>query len=357
MAIEETKEGRQLRYGYNEANSATFGTAAGDADTYTQVACEHFDIEPDLKGHDIPGSFGTRQPQYMGTHTNTKGSMPDFNVKGVVSNNEIAQFAYAHFQKVVEGAATPFTKVFTPFATLPDFSASAGHWLTWAVGYPVVTTSHKAEGCICNRFKISCNRNEFMMFDTGWKAHGVPAIDSAVYESGTWELGLIAPGGVSGKATDYGRLAFNDIDLAFLDFDDDVSPSADIITLQSFEIESEYAIVEGIKPSGAGSFQTYGLANWGGTFRIELLKDSQVEAALANVKANSGIRFQVNWGAAGALVAGEFESIMYGKISPDGIAFDKDGLIGAVLSGTIAGPDTTTDAWKVTHSDTIDHTW
>lgn len=357
MAIEETKEGRQLKYGYNEADSGTFGTAAGDADTYTQVACEHFDFEDDLKGHDIPGAYGVRQPQYLGTHTTTKGSMPEFNVKGVLSNDEIAQYAYAHFQKVTEAEGTPYTKVFTPFATLPDFSADAGHWLTWAVGYPVVTTSHKAEGCICHRFKISCDRNEFMMIDTGWKAHGVPDQDSAVYESGTWELGLDEPGGADAKATDYGRLHFNNIDIMTLDFDDVVSPSLDSISLQSFEIESEYSLVEGILPDGAGSFQSYGFANWGGTFKIGLLKDSQVEAALANVRANSGIRFQVNWGAAGALVAGEFESIMYGKISPDGIAFDKEGLVSAVISGTIAGPDVSTDAWQISHADTIDRSW
>ena len=142
-----------------------------------------------------------------------------------------------------------------------------------------------------------------------------------------------------------------------LDFDDAVSPTTDTITLQSFEIEAEYALVEGIKPDGSGSFQSYGLANWGGTFRIELLKDSQVEAALANVRANSDVRFQVNWGAAGALVDGELESIVYGKISPDGIAFDKEGLIGAVISGTIAAPAITTDAWTLSMANLIDRTW
>ena len=357
MAIEEPKEGRQLRYGYNEADSGTFGTVAGDTDTFTHVACEHFDIEPDLKGHDIPGAFGTRQPQHQSSHTSTKGSMPDFNVKGVVSTNELDEYAYAHFQKVAEVVGSPFTKVFSPFSTHPDFSASAGHWLTWAVGFPVAATSHVAEGCICHRFKLSMNRNEFMMFDTGWKAHGVTDIDSTVYEAGTWETGLAGPGGADAILTDYGRLNWADFDIMALDFDDAVSPTADKICFQSMEIESEYQIVEGIRPDGAGSFETFGLANWDGTFKITMLKDSQVEAALANVRANADVRFQLNKGAAGALVATEFESIMYGKISPDGIAFEKDGLIGATISGTLSSPDTSTDAWKVSFPNLTDRTW
>ena len=195
------------------------------------------------------------------------------------------------------------------------------------------------------------------MFDTGWKAHGTTDITSTVYEDGTWEMGLAGPGGADAKATEYGRVHWSDLDIMTLDFDDAISPTADAICFQSMEIESEYQTVDQIKPDGAGSFQGYGLAGWGGTFRITVLKDAQVEAALANVRANSGIRFQINKGAAGALLGGEFQSIMYGKISPSGITFEKEGLIGAVISGTIMAPDVSTDAWDLRWANTIDRSY
>lgn len=353
--METPYEGREMRVGYNEADSGVFGTPAADSDTFTMVPLEGFDMEAGLVGHEIPGAFGSKQPQHQGSHTTTDGAIPVFNTKGIMSLNEIDEYAYAHFQKVVEGD-TPFTKVFTPMATHPDFSANAGHWLTWAVGFPVAATSHVAEGCIANRFKLSINRNEFMMMDVGWMGHGVTDVTSTVYEDGTWELGLDGPGG-SDAGPDYGRVHWTQLDILTIDFDDVVSPLADAVCFQSIEMEMEYQIVDMLKPDGAGSFQSWGLAQVGGTFTITILKDSQAEAALQNVRTNSGLRIQINKGAAGATSAGEFESIMYGKISPDGIAYEKEGLIAATISGTMSAPNDSTDMWKVSLSNSIDRSW
>ena len=195
MAMDEFKEGRQVKYGFNDADSGTFKTAAADANTFTQVMAEHFDIDRDLQGHDIPGSHGSRQKVHANTLTTTKGAMGKFTVSGPASIFELDQYLYAFSQKVVEGAATPFTKVITPFSTHPDFSANAGHFLTWAIGYPVVTTSWKAASCVCTRLKCSIERGQFMQFEADWVSPEAPAVNSAVYESGTWEVGLDGPGG------------------------------------------------------------------------------------------------------------------------------------------------------------------
>lgn len=356
MALDELKEGRQMRYGYNETNSGTFGTPASDSDTFTRIACEHFNMDPDLQGHDIPGAHGTRNVVHANTFTTAYGSMPKFSVSGPVSIFEVDEYFYAHTQKVIEGA-TPFTKNFTFFSTHPGFDNDEGHFLTWAEGYPVATTSWKMTSCICTRLKLSCERHEFMQFESEWIGVAVTK-NSAVYESGTWEFGLDGPGGSDAKTSEYGFLHFDKIKRIEIDFDDVISPIGDKVILHAFEFETAYDLTDGISPDGVGSFEAIALALRGGTFKIEILKDAYSEACLANVSGNSSITITIGWGDADALVQGEMEFIVKGKIAPDGITTDKEGIVRSVIAGTISGAnDSSDEPYIVNLSNGIDRSW
>ena len=126
----ETYETRQVRYGY--AEQTAFDTPEIDSAGIAEITCDAFDIDPDVMIHELPLNHGTRQPVEQLTVHSIIGSAAKFTVQGPVDLNDIDQFAYAHFQKVIEGADTEFTKTFTYFSTHPDFSADAGHFLTFA---------------------------------------------------------------------------------------------------------------------------------------------------------------------------------------------------------------------------------
>ena len=89
-----------------------------------------------------------------------------------------------------------------------------------------------------------------------------------------------------------------------------------------------------------------------------MLKDSIAEEALQQVRANTGGTFIVRWGAAGAPERGDLEITATFKIDPDGITFPQDGIIGAVIVGTIAmEDDQLTEPLIIKLSNNIDRTW
>lgn len=357
MAVDEFKEGRQSRYGYNDVDSGTFKTAASDSDTYTEISAEHFDIDRDLQGHDIPGSHGTRQVVHANTLTTPKGAMAKFTVSGPASIFQIDEYLYAFSQKVVE-ASTPFTKVFTPFSTHPDFSANAGHYLTWASGYAVNTTSWKATSCICTRIKFSIERNGWLMFEADWVSPTVPAVNSAVYESGTWEFGLDGPGGSDAQSSQYGYLHWSDLDRMSMDTDATPSPLAEGVVFHAMEFELGYEGVEGIHPDGSGGYNNIGLSGLFGNFSLTIQKDSISEGALTAQSGNLPVNMIIGWGVAGALQDGEFEAVIRGKFNPDGYAVDKEGLNKVVLSGTMSSAnDSSDDMYQISLANSIDRSW
>ena len=357
MAIGDLKEGRQWIYAYNEADSGTFKTPAADSDTFTRINCEHFNIERGLVGHDIPGSHGTRQVVEANTFTTAKGAMAKFTVQGPLSLNEVDQYLYAHTQKVVE-ASTPFLKTFTPFVTHPDFSASAGHFLTWASGSPTAAQSQKAISAVCSRFKMIQERNKFAMIETDWVSPEPATVDSTVAEDGTFEFGLKGPGGADDSTNDYGFLHWNSLDIITMDFDGVASPIADALVFEQIEFELQYEDVEGCHPDGTGGYDSLAMKGLTGTFQITIKRDSYSQNAFANVAGNNAVTIILGWGAAGALIDGEMEVTLHGKVNPDGIAEDKEGIASMVISGTLAATnDAATPMYSIKLSNGIDRSW
>lgn len=287
-------EVRQTRFGY--AEQSDFQTAEVDGSAINEVTCDPFDIDPDVMIHELPPNHGTQQPVEQSTAHSVQGSAATFSVVGPVDLNDIDQFAYAHFQKVIEGVDTEFTKTFTYFTTQPDFSADAGHFLTWIKRLPTASTSQKVKGCIAPRFKLSAERDNLLLFETDWVALGT-TLDTS-NPSGTWT-----------PRTGSGLVYFNDIVSATLTHGAALaSPTA--LTMQSFEVEGVYE-TEKLGHSATDGFEEHGIKTRSGSFKIKMLRDSTADEALISLKTGELVQFDVDFGELTISVTGKIESLAY----------------------------------------------
>ena len=294
-----TYESRQVRFGYKEQTD--FDVAEVDGAAINEITCDSFDIDPDVMIHELPHNHGTQQPVEQTTAHTVQGSSAKFTVSGPVNLNDIDQFAYAHFQKVVEGADTEFTKTFTYFGTHPDFSSDAGHFLTWIKRLPEASTSQKVKGCIAPRFKLSAERDGMLMFESDWVALGT-TVDTS-NPSGTWT-----------PDDGTGFLYFNDIVSATLTHGGDLaSPlmaSAVALTMQSFEVEGACE-AEKVGHSSVDGFEQHGIKTRSGSFKIKMLRDSTADEALVSLKEGELVEFDVDFGTLTISVTGKIEALEY----------------------------------------------
>jgi hypothetical protein len=347
-------EGREVLVGV--ALETTFKTRIVDAGTFTVIKGEPHEINPDVKVHEVPGATGGKSPVYDHTISTIAGSTPRVPIAGPLSIFEIDMFLAATFQEVTEAASTPFTKIFKPFTGLqPDFTTATlgtGAWaLTYVKGFPVADTSWALTSCIGESMKISAERDSYVKFECGLVSLEPAEFDSDAHADATWERGLDGPGGADAAAEFYGMKFTGNITAATLDYND-AGPAA--IALQSFTLEYTQEVT-GESPDGSGGYLNYGIKNRAGTGEIVLLKDAQVEAALANWIANGYVKFIIRWGAAGAAVDGEMQITATGKITD--VKFDESGILGATITFNLAAPDNDSDMIEVRLSNDIERSW
>jgi len=289
-----TYETRQVRFGY--AEQSVFATAEADDAAFNEITCDPFDIDPDVTIHETAHNHGTRQPVEQTTVHSVQGSSAKFSVACPVDLNDIDQFAYAHFQKVVEGADTEYTKTFTYFSEHPDFSSDEGHFLTWIKRLPIAGASQKVKGCISTRFKLSAERDGLLLYDSDWISLGTTNDESN--PTGTWT-----------PQDGSNFLHFNDIVSATLTHGAALS-SPTALTMQSFEIEGSCE-AEKIGHDSTNGFEQYGLKNRNGTFKIKMLRNSTADEALISLKSGELIQFDVDFGTLTISVTGKIESLEY----------------------------------------------
>lgn len=343
------KEGRQIRQGWNEADSGTFKTAAADSDTYVAPAIEPIVFDRGLTGHTIPGTYGTRNQTHDNTITNTKGSMMKFPINGAFNYLDSDQLLYGWFQAVTEDAGTPFVKVLTPFITHPLFDQDAGHYMTFVKGYPAAGTSWKSNSSICSRMKVSVDRDAhdaMLWVESDWIGIDAGVVTSTAYADATFT-----------RTAPAGFLYFNDVSRFLIDFNDSLSPTADIGILQGISFEFIHD-VEGISPV-SGGWGTFGISNRQMNFEIRTLKDANFESMLTSQSGDGDIRIALNFGTAGTpTTTGDVEFDVYGKINPDGIVVDEEGILGATITGTISQQDSqATEPSTITIANAIDRAW
>lgn len=325
-------ETRQTRFGY--AVQSVFDTAEADGVAIAELTCEPFDIDPDVMIHELPHNHGTRQPVEQTTAHTVQGSSAKFSVSGPVDLLDIDQFAYAHFQDVIEGEGAGFLKTFTYFTTHPDFSADEGHFLTFIKRMPEASTSSKVKGCVATRFKLSAERDDMLKYETDWVALGTS--DDTSNPSGTW---------TPRDGEDY--LYFNDIVSATLSKTGLLSPVA--LTMSAFEVEGVYE-ADKVGHDATNGFVQHGFKNRTGSFKISMLRDETADEAIISMKEGELVQFDVDFGTLTISVTGKIESMEY----------DSEGLLinsitCRMLSSYTAG--SVGECLTVTVANSVDRAW
>ena len=344
-------EGRECRIGL--AMETTFKTRVVDGGTFTEIKADPGEVDPDVKVYEVPGASGGKSPLHDHRFTNTSGSMPRLTIAGPMSLYEIDMFLALAFQNVTEGD-TPFCKTFTPFlGAQQDFSDCTLGTNAWAATickrYPIAATSWMLTSCIADSIKLSAERGDYAKFECSLVSLEPAEMDAT--PSGTWERGLDGPGGDDARASAYGMKFFHDLSATTIAYNGE---AADDLAVHSWSIEYNQE-VSGEAPDGSGAFDNYGIINRGGTGEIVCLKDSVVEAALANWAANGYVQFITRWGAAGAAVNQEMQITANGVITD--IKTDESGILGSTISFDLSAADITTDMLEIKLSNLIDRTW
>lgn len=298
MSLQET---RKLRYGI--AEQGTWGTAIADASAFRELTCEPVNIEHDVRKYDMPAHHGSANPVDQTMAVTTKGSAGKFTIVQPFDFLATDILAYAHFQKVVEGAATAYTKTFTYYTAHPTFSSNEGKFVTFIKRLPDASTSQKVHSAICTRFKISGQRDGLIMTEHEMVSLGVPSDTSN--PSGTWTPSAGAS-----------LLYFNDITAATLTHGAALTSPSNI-TLKSFEVEGQFE-VDKIGYDATNGFQAFGMKNRSGMFKIGLLRDSTADDAIASYKVGEMVKLVITFGSVAAITVS-------GKI--DAFEYDKDGLL------------------------------
>ena len=323
-------EAKQVRFGYREQTA--FATPEIDSAAFEEVSIEPFNVDPDVLINELSVNHGSRHPVEQITAHSTKGSVGKFPVAGPVDLNDIDQFLYAHFQKVVEEADTLYTKTFTHFAEHPSFHDNGGHFLTWVRYHPAASTSQKMGGCIAPRIKISGERNGFIKFESDWVSYGTP--DDASNPDGTW---------TPRDGSDL--LYFNDIVTATLTKGAGQSSPVNI-TMRSFDIESIFE-VEPVGFNTTFGFEDFALKNRSGSFTINMLRDATADEALISLKAGELVQLDIDIGLMTINITGKIESVEY----------DTDGLLANTITCRMLAPyvaGTVTDPLTIVVQNAID---
>lgn len=290
MALEEIRESMERRFGIRE--QAAHDTVEVDGADFIELTLESAKVSRDQQVYEVAANHGSKNPTKQHVIVTDRGGSGEIVLAGPVNLNDIDILAYAHFQKVVEGASTPFTKTFEHYDTHPDFTADAGKFLTFIRRLPEATTSYKVGGCICSNFKLSAARDELLMYEATLRGVG-PGVDTS-NPSGTW---------TPSDEADF--MYFNDIETATLDFSAGLASPINVL-IRSFEIESNYEI-EKVGHDAVNGFQMLAFMNRGGSFKVDLLRDSTATDLLAAVTNNVLCRFTLDLGEITIDVTGKVE--------------------------------------------------
>ena len=150
----------QDQWGY--LAETTFGTVNADSANFKLVKFPTgTKIETNTVLSNLNHNRSARQPESADYHVDNysgpvRVTVPDF----VLSKDRAADFLYACLQnKVSEGAATAYAKVFKPHLSQPDFTADAGYFFTLAYIQPVTGKSALITSCIVKELTLTIDKS------------------------------------------------------------------------------------------------------------------------------------------------------------------------------------------------------
>lgn len=317
-----TQSPREMQFGY--AQQTAYGTAEIDSVAVTEIDCEPFAVNRDIKMIEVAGSHGSREKHENNILNLDKACVPTFTVEAIVKKEELAFWLAAFFQSVVEGVATPYDKTYTLPTTQPDFEADAGYFFTWFVRDPVALKSTKVKDCILKSLAIKLVGGEPCKVTMEWVGLGLPTVNHTF--SGTWTA--------NGTTNLFYR---EDIDRVTMDF----GAGAVNFRLMEAEINLGRDIV-GVGQDGLGQNQVLHLANPNHTCTIKVVKDDDWETTKTNHAANMPVDFNLSWGnVAPGTDDGDFDIAMHGLIDgPGGEDTNYDEPMGGTVKAHLCRTDT-----------------
>lgn len=330
---------RDKRYGI--AEQTVKGTATADAANVIELDCEHFTLPMAPNLRESPQVHASRVGLQGDVQGDSYQVMPEFTLAMDAKQKSVDQLLHAFFQKVVEGASTPYSKTFTWPPTQPDFTAianaaSEGHLLTVFERDPVAAHSLKAKDCIAKTLNISVAASGRAKVTAGLIGLSYPVTSTP---SGTWTR----------TAYEY----FHAANVARFR----VNFGAGVVNLvmKSMELALTQEVV-GVGQDGSGGWLTFGILNRGGTFKMQCVKDANLLTARTNLAAGTAVSCNVSWGnASPGTVDGDFDLSFNGKLTNAPV--DNEDLLGMTLEGRILAADTSTAAVTIIMANATDRGW
>lgn len=339
MAVDEVVQSpREKRYGFG-IQGAT-GTVLDDGSAVTEVDCEPFEINRDVKQLDVNGSHGSRQMHDNDTVIHNKDAMATFTTTMFAKKEELAFWLYAMIQNVTEGTASPWDKTYTFLTSQPDFQADAGAVFTWFERDPVAAKSTKIGDCIIKAMTITLAGDEPIKLSMEWIGIGAGVINSD--PDGTW------------TRTGVDNLFYRtDIDVATVNY----GSGAVSHHLQEFEIALSHDVLP-VGQDGSGGPATVALANPTHTAKITVVKDADWQTAMANHAAGTPIDVRIGWGnSSPGTDDGDLDFALHGKMQgPTGAEKNHDDPMTGVMNINLS-TDGSTEILTVVMADGVDRTF
>lgn len=173
-------------YTVGMAEQTTWGTAVADNAAVIQLDVDPIHLPQPLNFRTNPGATGARWRVTTDYAVDQYGVATEFTIKGEAKQKELDLLLAGYFQKCVEGALTPYSKVFTfdTAAPQPDFATgNAGYTLTFFFRDPVAADSWKVKDCIVKSLKLTFQPNQRCQYEAVIVGRGAPATSTP---SGTW---------------------------------------------------------------------------------------------------------------------------------------------------------------------------
>lgn len=338
MAID-VYSNRDKRYGM--AEQGVWNTAMIDSVNVIELDCEHFTLPIDPTIRESPQVHASRLGRQGDVQVDTYLTMPEFSLTMDLKMQSVDHLIHSYFQKVVEGASTPFSKTFTLLATQPDFTviasgASEGHLMTIWERDPVSAHSMKVKNCIAKSLTISIAANGRTKVVAGMVGMGYPVTSTP---SGVW------------TRTPYQYLHAANRALFTMNF----GGGAVNLTMKSCEIALTQEVV-GVGQDGAGNYATFGIVSRAGTFKMQVLKDANYLAARTALAAGTEVANRVGFGnATPGTVDGDFDMAFNGKLTK--APYDNEDLLGVTIEGRLLGRDDGTGTPIITMANAVDRGW
>ncbi len=259
------------------AEQATWGTAITGGSAFTILDVASSVIDPDIKERLADRSnSGSRVLIDENVQYDTKGSAPKITIAGDAKKLDLADMLYAVMQNVSEAVGSPFLKTYTFGATQPDFTASAGHFLTLVEDHPTASTSKAMRDVICTDLVMKCSPGERLQMSATLMGRGT--LDETYNQT------------VSNARTAE----------SFFYFEDITTFSGNAVALNPLEVEVKIALPRatgaGVDKSNLGEFLTWAIPEYTveATFKVLRESGSQTLQALRGTDINHA--WVLQWG-------------------------------------------------------------